>query len=127
MDTATTAMQLIAASLSLHRSHPKAPPEDLLNLVFGGQGTEVLQKAVDVSTTDCQKLVEFAELVTDAADTCMTRQEWRGLLKQAADPETRSRLIAAWRDTVGADFVACFGALQVRGEKPESRFRLRSI
>ena len=127
MDTQTTATQLISASLNLRRTHPHAPPEDLLKLVFESCGTDVLQSAVALATTSCEQLGEFAQLVTDAADKCMTPAEWCGRREQAADSDTRGRLIAAWRDTVGAEFVACFGALQAPPVHPERRIRLRSI
>lgn len=125
MDTQTKATQLIAACLNLKGSHPHAPPADLLKLVFGAQGPEILQKAVDLCTQGGGQLGEFADLVMAAADKCMSSQEWRGLLQHAGDDDTRSRLIAAWRDTVGADFVACFGA-QRPPTQPDRRFRLRS-
>lgn len=127
MDTQTTANQLIAASLSLRKTHPHAPPKDLLKLVFESHETEVLQCAVDLAINSCEQLGEFAQLVTDAADKCMTRAEWCGLVEHAADPDTRGRLLAAWRETVGAGFVACFSALRGRPDLPERRVRLRTI
>lgn len=122
MNSQTSSAQLITSTLSLRRSHPSAPPEDLLALVFSNHRAEDMREAVQQSAAS-QTFIQFAELVTEALDECMSPAEWRGLVEHASDANIRGRLLDAWRDTVGDLLVRRFSVAEEWQNRPGFRGR----
>lgn len=98
---------IVSTALALRRSHPVAPPLDVLDLVMQGRCAVPADFGADGLPP-----APFALLVADALDSAMTPEEWRVWTAHDADPRLRAGLLEIWRAEVWPRFVSRFDLLR---------------
>lgn len=99
--TPAPAADPIADALALRRTHPAAPPADVLALVMRGRAGQAISWGPAAFPPH-----PFALLVAEAFDDPMTPGEWVALLPQMVDP---ALMLEHWRVTTWARFLQAYG------------------
>ena len=103
--TATIGPDLAAAAATLARSHPHAPPLDVLDVVFASHAGATLDPAAEW----LQPAAPFGQVLAAAFDRGMSPAEWAAWSRPPADPAMQAALVTVWRAHVLAAFAARFG------------------
>jgi hypothetical protein len=96
------ALNVVQAAVSLGRSHPHAPPLDVLDLVMRGREGQMLN-FIEVGVRHASLAdpsSPFGQLVAAALDRGMEPEDWISLTSDRADAHLRERLLDLWRDEV---------------------------
>ena len=102
---ATIGHDLAAAAVALARSHPHAPPLDVLDVVFRGHAGATLNQCAPWVLS----AAPFGQVLAAAVDRGMSPAEWAAWSAPPADPALRLALRQAWCDVVLTAFAARFG------------------
>lgn len=87
----------------LARSHPHAPAQDVLEVVFrGSRGLYLPWELVHPATP-------LGQAIASAFDPAMTPAEWRAWTSEQADPALSRALLEFWRDEVLKSFGLRYG------------------
>jgi hypothetical protein len=85
----------------LHRSHPSAPPVDVIDLVMKGRQGQRLN-FIEIGVR-CASLAdpssEFGQAVERALDEAMSAAEWAAFTSDRADPLLRDACLDVWRSS----------------------------
>ena len=93
-------------ALAVRRSHPQAPPIDVLLLAFKRrQGLRFPAPTAPDSPLTGPR-TEFGQLIAAAFDRGMTPEDWIGLTGPKADPQLVAALMQIWHTHVLPQFAA---------------------
>ena len=101
----TVSPDVVRAAVGLRRSHPQAPPLDILDACFR-QRTGSL---ADLGPDALNPCGEFGQLLAAAFDHGMEPSDWRMLEQPRMLPTLRDALKQAWQQYVVGPFCARYG------------------
>ena len=97
------AIAVVQATVNLRRSHPHAPPLDVLDVVMKGREGQELN-FLDADGWPIRSLAhpadEFGQVVAAALDQGMDPGDWVSFTSDRADPVMRETVLDIWKDDI---------------------------
>ena len=101
----TISPDVARAAVAIHRSHPQAPPKDVLDLVMLRRTGRLADFGDAIEPGS-----DFGGIVAAVFDSGMDPQDWRRFFSNpSADPVLISVLREVWRNEVLRSFASAYG------------------